>query len=82
MTVFYDGHIEGCGVRDAMDSCKRVATQRGGVGLWSKDVPGVGGVYDDWGTGGYFSTYAWDYASTSFHILTTEGIKGRDIVGK
>ena len=29
-----------------------------------------------------FTEYGYDFAATSFHILTTDGIRGRDIVAK
>lgn len=87
VTLFYDGHVGPAGVRDSMEATKRMVTQSAGEpgaanhGLWSKNTP-MAGSYDDWGTGGYFSSYAVDYASTSFHILTIDGIRGRDFVGK
>ena len=42
-----------------------------GYGLWSRDT--------NWGNEGYVSDYGYDYAQTSFHILTTDGIRGRDL---
>ena len=50
-------------------------------GLWSKDTP-LGGGYEDYDGGGYFQDITLDWTATSFHILTTDGIKGRDIIGK
>lgn len=43
-----------------------------GHGLWSRDTP--------LGESGYFSDVAYDLTQTSFHVLTTEGIHGRDTV--
>ncbi|MHC5113701.1 MAG: type II secretion system protein [Planctomycetota bacterium] len=71
--TFYDGHVEGIGVRDAMRADGRVQAQTdGGSGLWSRDT--------FWGEEGYFIEYGYDQAATSFHILTTDGIRGRDII--
>jgi hypothetical protein len=33
------------------------------------------------GTDGYFIDLGFDHAETSFHILTTDGIRGRDTLG-
>ena len=43
-----------------------------GHGLWSRDT--------DFGTDGYFQDTAYDWTDTSFHILTTDGIRGRDLM--
>ncbi|MHC5004162.1 MAG: type II secretion system protein [Planctomycetota bacterium] len=69
VTVFYDGHVQGLGVREAEAADTRVQVQAG-HGLWSRDTP-MGGD-------GYFIPEGYDFAATSFHILTTEGIRGRD----
>ncbi|NNF44769.1 MAG: type II secretion system protein [Phycisphaerales bacterium] len=76
VTLFYDGHVEGVGVRKAMRADGRVRTQTGepNWGLWSKDT----GLE---GENGYFIDASYDQAATSFHILTTDGIRGRDIMG-
>lgn len=68
-SLFYDGHVETVGVRKAERADGRQQAQTG-VGLWSRDTP--------WGNDGYNSDVAYDYAQTSFHILTTNGIRGRD----
>ncbi len=39
-------------------------------GFWSKDTP--------FGDNGYLIEYGYDQAATSFHVLTTDGIRGRD----
>jgi prepilin-type N-terminal cleavage/methylation domain-containing protein len=69
VTLFYDGHVEGLGVREAEAADTRVTVQSG-HGLWSRDTP--------MGSDGYFIDTGYDFANTSFHILTTEGIRGRD----
>ena len=74
-TLFYDGHVEHIGVRQTMRADGRMRTQAGNEnwGLWSQDTP--------WREDGYLSEYGYDRAQTSFHILTTDGILGRDILG-
>jgi prepilin-type N-terminal cleavage/methylation domain-containing protein len=73
MTTFYDGHVEGLGVQAAMSADSR-HTQQMGFGLWSRDTP--------WGENGYLIDAGWDFlAETSFHVLTTDGILGRDKIG-
>jgi prepilin-type N-terminal cleavage/methylation domain-containing protein len=73
MTTFYDGHVEGLGVQEAMSASSR-HTQQMGWGLWSDDTP--------WGADGYVMGTSWDFlAETSFHIITTDGILGRDTLG-
>ncbi|MCH8328273.1 MAG: hypothetical protein IID15_07105, partial [Candidatus Marinimicrobia bacterium] len=79
MMLFYDGHIEGIGTLRA-----RAATDRSrssvGYGLWSIDTP-MGGGWDDGASGGYFNDIRHDWSSTAHHILTTDGIRGRDAFG-
>jgi prepilin-type N-terminal cleavage/methylation domain-containing protein len=74
VTLFYDGHVGSVGVRDTMraDGRLRTQTQESNWGLWSRDTP--------LGLEGYFHSYGYDQAATSFHILTTDGIRGRDVV--
>ena len=69
MALFYDGHIQGLGVREAMQADKAMQAQTD-WGLWSRDTP----LGDD----GYFIDLGYDFAETSFHILTTDGCLGRD----
>jgi len=60
---------------EAMSSDRRAMRQTGdGVGLWTRDTP--------FGTGGYFIDAGYDFAASSYHILTTNGIRGRDTVGR
>jgi len=85
VSLFYDGHIGQVGCREATDSNSRIALQTTGNdvtgGLWSVDSP-MAGAYADYSSGGYFMEQAIDWTSTSFHILTIDGIKGRDIIAK
>jgi hypothetical protein len=72
VTCFYDGHVDGLGVSEAMGADNRMNHQVG-YGLWSRDTP--------WGTDGYLIGDGWDFlANTSFHVLTTDGVLGRDTI--
>jgi prepilin-type N-terminal cleavage/methylation domain-containing protein len=75
VTLFYDGHVGSIGVRRAMQSDARMRNQTNqeNWGLWSKDTY--------FGDDGYLIEYGYDLAATSFHILTTDGIRGRDVTG-
>ncbi len=73
VTLFYDGSIRPMGVMEALSSDNR-ATQQSGYGLWSRHTP--------FGQSGYFIDEAYDFAETSYHILTVDGARGRDTVGR
>jgi len=81
VALFYDGHVDKVGVRDARAADARAELQSG-VGLWHQGTP--------FGEDGYFNNFAYPIATsaagtvpnTSFHILTTDGIRGRDIDAK
>jgi prepilin-type N-terminal cleavage/methylation domain-containing protein len=77
--LFYDGHIEGVGNLRARAATNRNLTSVG-YGLWSTDTPMNGG-YADSSPEGYFNDIRADWTSTAHHILTTSGIRGRDIFG-
>ena len=72
VTLFYDGSVRMMSVVEAMSSDRR-AERQAGHGLWSRDT--------SFGTDGFFISDGYDYAETSFHILTIDGIRGRDTVG-
>ena len=72
VTLFYDGSTRMMGVMEAMSSDRRQERQTG-YGLWSRDTP--------FGEDGYFIPDGYDFAETGFHILTTEGVRGRDTLG-
>ena len=73
MTLFYDGHVESLGERKAERADGRQLAQSNQVyGLWSRDTA--------FGTNGYFIDRGYDDAETGFHILTTDGIRGRDTI--
>ena len=61
------------GVKEAQRADGRHMDQAG-YGLWSRDT--------GFGESGYWIDWAYDQAETSYHILTTDGIKGRDKVSK
>ena len=85
MSLFYDGHVAGIGVEDAMRANSIVSNQQGGgsgaKGLYRRDV----GAF---GANGFFENFSYGLdlqviqtkPATSFHILTTDGILGRDVV--
>jgi prepilin-type N-terminal cleavage/methylation domain-containing protein len=78
VVLFFDGHIGTIGIEEAVRADERVRqqTENADWGLWSKDGPQ--------GFDGYFQQYSFDQGvpgvgHSSFHILTTDGILGRDI---
>jgi prepilin-type N-terminal cleavage/methylation domain-containing protein len=89
VSLFYDGHIEPVGQGQAMEDNFRVAQQTGddNHGLWSMNTPLgpypiSGGQYAEGLGGGYFMDFGQDWTATSYHILTIDGIKGRDVIAK
>jgi type II secretory pathway pseudopilin PulG len=74
MTLFFDGHVDGLGVREAEAADARVHRQTGTHGLWNRSTP--------WQTDGYLHELGYDFAATSFHILTNDGIRGRDALAR
>lgn len=77
VTLFYDGHVAGVGTRaaEAADGRMRAQTENPDWGLWSQDT-----LFGPAPDGGYFMDVAYDFIETSFHVLTTDGIRGRDIL--
>ncbi len=75
VTLFYDGSVRMMGVFEAMSSDRRQQNQTtDGAGLWSRDTP----LNED----GYFISDGYDFANTSYHILTIDGVRGRDTIGR
>lgn len=73
ITMFFDGHIAPSSTAEAMDADKR-STDSGGGPLWSRDTPLL--------ANGYYNAQAYDdTVNTSYHILTADGILGRDVLG-
>ncbi|MHC5006477.1 MAG: type II secretion system protein [Planctomycetota bacterium] len=73
VTLFYDGSVRLTSVMEAMSSDRRHERQAG-HGLWSRDTP--------FGDDGYLIADGYDFAATSYHILTIDGVRGRDTLGK
>ncbi|MBL9147908.1 MAG: prepilin-type N-terminal cleavage/methylation domain-containing protein [Phycisphaerae bacterium] len=78
-TLFFDGHIAMMSVADAMESDTRAKGNNANVpgmtekGLWHRGT---------WGANGYYGAQSYDFlVDTSYHILTTNGILGRDTIG-
>lgn len=71
MTLFYDGHVNGLSPYEAMRAEARTLAQAEQF-LWSRDTP--------FGDEGYFILDGSDATETAFHILTIDGIRGRDTV--
>ena len=88
VTMFFDGHVSVVGVTDAMEADTRAQKQAsdndicgncpsGGSGcepgLWHRGTP--------FGAGYYYAQRYDNIVNTSYHILTTDGIMGRDVIG-
>ena len=80
--LFFDGHVAGIAVSEVMDADRRVRAGWNGSstpppqqrGLWHEGTP--------WGANGFYEQLSFDIlADTSFHMLTTNGILGRDVLG-
>ena len=76
--LFFDGHVGVIGVSGVMDEDRRLKRQQADVagtqqkGLWHTGTPL---------NNGYYQHLSFDMlADTSFHVLTTEGILGRDVL--
>ncbi|MHC4081088.1 MAG: prepilin-type N-terminal cleavage/methylation domain-containing protein [Planctomycetota bacterium] len=73
VTLFYDGSVRLTSVLEAM-SCDRRHRRQAGHGLWSRDTP--------FGEDGYLIADGYDFAATSYHVLTIDGVRGRDVLGR
>jgi prepilin-type N-terminal cleavage/methylation domain-containing protein len=73
VTLFYDGSVRLMSVLEAMSSDRRHQRQAG-YGLWSRDTP--------FGEDGYLIADGYDFAATSYHVLTIDGVRGRDTLGR
>ncbi len=73
-TLFYDGHVRLLPNTEVFDADQQILKQTGGVdGLWHRGTP--------FGEDGYYISFGYDGAPLSHHILTTDGILGRDTLG-
>jgi hypothetical protein len=74
-TLFVDGSVESISMAHAeADDIIVRAGNKSGDGLWSDDTP--------LGPDGWLSANSTDGVRTSFHILTTNGILGRDLLSR
>jgi prepilin-type N-terminal cleavage/methylation domain-containing protein len=73
VTLFYDSSVRLMSTLEAMSSSRRHERQAG-YGLWTPDTT--------FGEDGYLHGDGYDFAETSFHILTTDGVRGRDTLGR
>jgi hypothetical protein len=86
VTLFYDGSVSQISQRQVIVDNNR-SLQQVGYGLWNNnDLDLMGGHYVTTTTavspaGGYFHDGSQDWTFHSAHILTTDGILGRDING-
>ncbi|MFK7960467.1 MAG: hypothetical protein AB8G96_08070 [Phycisphaerales bacterium] len=73
-TIFFDGSTRLLPNVEAVDADERIrAMNGGGDGTWSRTTP--------FGDDGYWSELALDGTQVSHHILTADGILGRDTLG-
>ena len=62
-------------IRVELSSSRRVQRQNvEGMGLWTN--------HTTFGDDGYFISDGYDFSSTGYHILTTDGARGRDTIGR
>ena len=74
VTLFYDGHIRLLPNTEVFAADQQVLKDTGGVdGLWHRGTP--------FGIDGYYIPFGFDDVPLSHHILTTDGILGRDTLG-
>jgi prepilin-type N-terminal cleavage/methylation domain-containing protein len=85
VALFYDGHVSAAGQTDSIEANARMVAQTGQAnhGLWSLNTAlgpnaNQGGTYGDELNNGYYMNLCSDFSSTSYHVLTIDGIKGRD----
>ena len=88
VTMFFDGHVSVVGVSDAMEADTRATKQADNNSTCNNcDNPGSceSGLWvrgSNFGPDGYFGDTSYDtIVNTSYHILTTDGILGRDVIG-
>ena len=76
--LFFDGHVSNISVSEVMDSDRRMqaswVTPPPEKGLWHRGTP--------LGANGFYENLSFDLlTNTSFHMLTADGIVGRDTIG-
>ena len=75
VALFYDGHVRLLPNTEVFAADQQILKQTGGVdGLWHRGTP--------FGEDGYFIQFGYDGVPLSHHILTTDGILGRDTLAE
>ncbi len=75
VTLFYDGHVRLLPNTEVFAADQQILKQTGGVdGLWHRGTP--------FGENGYYIQFGYDGVPLSHHILTTDGILGRDTIAE
>ena len=75
VTLFYDLSVRQLPNAEVLGADQQVLKDTGGVdGLWHRGTP--------FGEDGYYISQGFDGVPLSHHILTTDGIKGRDTLGE
>ena len=75
VTLFYDGHVRLLPNSEVLFADFQVLAQTRQVdGLWHRGTP--------FGAGGYYIADGFDGVPLSHHVLTTDGILGRDTLGE
>ena len=73
VTLFYDGSVRLLPNTEVLAADQQILQQTGGIdGAWHRDTP--------FGVDGFFIQEGFDLSPISHHILTTDGILGRDTV--
>lgn len=73
VTLYFDGHVDIVSNSQVVaDDAAVLAGTGGAVGLWTRDTP--------LGASGYFGAQSFDGTLVSHHILTADGILGRDVL--
>ena len=72
-TLYFDGSVQEMTMKQAVADDESMQRSTGFVdGLWHRGTP--------FGANGYFGAQSYDDTRNSFHILTTDGILGRDFL--
>ncbi len=75
VTLFYDGHVRLLPNGEVLAADQQILKQTGGVdGLWHRGT--------SFGEDGYYIRFGFDDVPLSHHILTTDGILGRDTLSE
>lgn len=94
VTAFFDGHVDKLSVTEAVDSNNRIAKSDASTNLKVKGsyFGGSGGGGNNFAatfpmasgyTFGFFDSVAYNNGiGCSFHVLTADGIRGRDTIGQ